>query len=104
LDQCGQTGTKGIDPPFSIDAHLFLCQFFLVLGIFLLDVLPFLVILQVLHSGCALHLLGIQGPCHNTDENGEEDNGKAEVVPDNVIDPQQNTGKYGNKKIPHSSS
>ncbi len=73
----------------------------------MLDLEPFLVSLQILHGGCALHLLSVQRPGYEADENRKQDDGDAKHVwtmSKDVVDPQQYTGKYGNEKIPHSSS
>ena len=102
LDHGGQAGGERVDAAFLVDAHLLGGQLLTVLGILLLDVLPFLVLLQVLHHLGGLQLLRVERPGDGTDQNGEQDDGDAEVMADDVIDPKQDIGKgVNNDLVPH---
>src|SRR5688572_9528569 len=104
MHQRRQAGTERTDIYFAVNTHLFLRQLLTVLGIFLLNGLPLLIILQFLHGGRALHLLRVERPRDNADQYGKQDDGNGKILTNKVIDPYQYINKNGDKKIPHSSS
>src|SRR3990172_2491896 len=93
LNQSWQTGSERVDAQLFVQSHLLLSQFFFVALVFLLSLDPLFILLQILHALSAFDLFDHQRVSDKADQQREQDNGDAEVLPDQVIDEQQHVDK-----------
>ncbi len=102
LDQRRQTAAERIEAHFLIQFQLLLLQLLLVILVLLLHVLPRLGSLHLLHLLRTALLLQGERQGHEADQGGEDDDRQPEVVPEQIIDPQQAVDhRIENDGIPH---